>query len=179
MTLTSRDYYFDYKDIEEPIKYTFDDFNTFLMNNYNSLLLTVEVEANTYEIQDNIINSYEKSSGAFYSLGRTISSYSQKEKEAEGLMRLIFQLGKRKNEYQRQVYNIFDLLSEVGGIFQFIQFIPMAIVGFISSKLFYYSIISEKIDDSTSKDTTKDPFKSIDALKELIGAHPELNHNLE
>lgn len=169
ITVFVKDFFFDYKNLNNPVQHFYDSSNTYYFSYTSTLGLDITIQANSYELKNDYKNSYNSESDIFYSL-ESCRSYSF---NFEGVLGYItFSLSSKKNEYSRQVYNIFDLFGQVGGIYEFTQFLPAIFMAMFSSSLLKVSFIKSKW-DSSQEELNQNVFNEPNKIREIISNNHE------
>ena len=130
--------YFDYEDIDDPIKYHIDDSHYFTVT--PNLFHTVEmyVRKNEYNLHDSIFGTSKPKSGVFYTIqnSRTLSS------ESDGISfgYVSFELDAQTDQYQRNVRTISDVIGIIGGNYEILRILFSLILSSYTSKMLSYEI---------------------------------------
>jgi hypothetical protein len=141
--------FLDFDDYKTPIKNFYDD--TFQMHVHSSEKITKRktmfVKKNLVTLNDdpfstglNMFNS-ETQEKVFYSVDR--STFDTLYEFGDILAQFIFVADDREDFYTRNVYNIFDLTGQLGGVFEIFDITGRIFIVLIASKLFEFSVITQ------------------------------------
>ena len=134
--------YFDVNDYESPIHHYLQDKNIFYFTTYVSQRIEYKIKQNQLFLSDSIwFGSQGYSSEInFYSIdkGETIISDTTLD---NSYMQFFIFLDQQIDQNQRTVYSFLDMLGYLGGIFGVLFKLGMIIVGTISNKSFYASML--------------------------------------
>ena len=121
----------------------------------------IYVRKNYASLNDNFFQIGSSESKEFYSLG---SSDYDSENDVTGFTyaRITLRMEAREDTYERTVFSVFDFTGLIGGVFEIFEIIGGIFVGYFSSKLFLFSMLTnlyqvQKIDhnDTTEQEFTK------------------------
>ena len=147
--------YFDVNDYSNPIHQYLQDKNRYSLTSSVSQRVEYKVKQNQVFLSDSILFGSQGLSSEinFYSLdkGQIILSDSS---SSYYLQFFIF-LDQQIDQNQRTVYSFLDMLGYIGGIFGVLYKIGVVIVGIISQKIFYSSVLQNIFHDETLQ-TSKD-----------------------
>lgn len=132
--------YIDFNEIETPVKYTFVDkyysyINTNLYSHYDIFL-----QKNEYALFDSYFTSNSKSD-SFYSISHEKISYGPYYDGWIGDTR--FYLDNSIHYYERKVYNLYDMISDIGGINQVVITFCMVIMNIYTNRIYDFFTAQE------------------------------------
>lgn len=134
--------YIDANDLENPIKYKGDFFDLYLnINSYSQL--NIYVVENTYQIEDSFIFSSNKN-GTFYSIySSKPSTYTYTPGTDLGsLGRIELFIKDIKYHHDVKIYNFYDLIAQLGGIYEILYQIIGFVVFYVAKKIYDYSLVN-------------------------------------
>lgn len=135
------DSYFDTQSFKDPIK-------TFLTQKYWYSLeggkrhrSDIFLKENNIDMFDDFIGLEGKDDANFYS----VSDGEMRKWDENGLIygEWYFYLDPETRIFQRDVYTILDLLSQVGGIFSLLQSLCVVLVGLYAERMIYFTVLSK------------------------------------
>lgn len=139
--------YLDFNDLDSPLKKKGDmNFINILKNGFTRS--TLNMVQNNYTIEDSVIfSSYNH--GAFYNIERKAYSVGTElyQNNAGFLGVIKLELGEIKNQYDVKIYNFYDLIAQIGGLYE-VCFESIGLFAFyITKKMFEYSLINKMSDN--------------------------------
>ena len=130
--------YFDYSDIDNPVKYHMDDRQYFVLNYEHFYITNMYIRRNEYTLNDDIFGLKDDKSRAFYSLvdSRTIPV------AANGLdfAHVYFSLDNQIDEYERTVQTIFEAIGTIGGNYEILRISIGLFLGTYTSKMLSHQV---------------------------------------
>jgi hypothetical protein len=141
--------FLDFDDYKTPIKTFYDD--TFQMHVHPAESIakrkTMFVKKNLVTLNDDPFStglnmfSSEIQEKVFYSVDR--STFDTLYDFGDILAQFIFVADDREDFYTRNVYNIYDLTGQLGGVFEMFDIVGRVFIVLIASKLFEFSVITQ------------------------------------
>ena len=180
--------YYDHDDIHEPVKYVPDRraVTSFVPDIQKEI--QISIMKNTYQIHDSIVNPNQVKEGSFYSIDDINKDFSLLDQE-NVFLKVRFHMGTRHNIYEATVYSIFDLFSQLGGVFEIIELFGKLAIGYYVNAIFYYYVIKSmnmqndpeiKTNASSLKETDKlTKSKTTHIHQSRSGKHMFSNRNLK
>ena len=111
--------YFDYSDIENPIKYHIDDTHYLALNFNTAYILDMYVRKNEYTLYDSILGSFGDESGVFYSIEK--SNIVPIESNQVDLAQVRFLIDHQIDQYERTVQTLFEVFGTIGGNYEILR----------------------------------------------------------
>ena len=105
--------YFDYSDIENPIKYHIDDTHYLALNFNTAYIMDMYVRKNEYTLYDSIFGSFGSESDVFYSIEK--SNIVPTESNQVDMAQVRFFIDHQIDQYERTVQTIFEVIGTIGG----------------------------------------------------------------
>ena len=111
--------YFDYSDIENPIKYHVDDSNYLIINFGAAFMMDLYIRKNEYTLYDSIFGSNGDESDVFYSLDKTkvVPFLSDQVR----LALINFRIDDQIDQYERTVQTVFEVVGTIGGNYEILR----------------------------------------------------------
>lgn len=132
--------YIDFNDIDVPIKHTFLDKYYAYLNPKEYTNHDIFIQKNEYTLYDNYLFSNPKK-GSFYSISNDKVSASPMWDGYLG--QTTFYLDNRVQHYERRVYNLYDMISDIGGINQVLMTLCMVLMGIYTNRIYEYFTANE------------------------------------
>ena len=129
--------YFDYSDIENPIKYHVDNSNYLYLNYGTTYFMDMYVRKNEYTLYDSIFGSNHKSD-IFYSVEK--SRIIPKGSNQLILAQVSFLVDEQIDQYERTVQTVIEVIGTIGGNYEILRIIFGLFVGMYTSKMFNQTI---------------------------------------
>ena len=105
--------YFDYSDMENPVKYHIDDTHYLTLNFNTAYILDMYVRKNEYTLYDSIFGAFGDESGVFYSIEK--SKTVPLESNQYNLAQIRFHIDHQIDQYERTVQTVFEVIGIIGG----------------------------------------------------------------
>ena len=130
--------YFDYSDIENPVKYHIDDSNYLTLNADYFYTMDMFIRKNEYTLNDNIFRLKETKSGVFYSMAdvRTLPSASN----GVELAHIHFHLDSQIDQYERSVQTIIEVIGTIGGNYEILRISIGLFISTYASKMLSHQV---------------------------------------
>ena len=111
--------YFDYSDIDNPVKYHLESSHFLVLNNDYFYIMNMFVRKNEYTLNDNVFGFQESKSGVFYSLvnSRTLPTSSN----GADFAHIYFNLDSQIDQYERTVQTLFEVIGTIGGNYEILR----------------------------------------------------------
>ena len=133
--------YFDFNDIEEPIKYQLSETPTIFLDTNYLYLATLNIRQNFYTLYDSIFGLSGEQSGTFYSYeGSNMLTTSF---EDSFLFRAEIRLDAQIDTYERTVQTVFEAIGIVGGIYEILRIVTGTLVGIFIKNFYQYNTANE------------------------------------
>lgn len=132
--------YFDFNDLENPVKYHLMKHNYFYPLYDQTQQCHFYVRENNYILNDDLIRYYETPAKTFYSIEDT--RYFLEPQRGSAVMTFNFLKDYIVDEYERDVLSILDVTGTIGGVFEIIAMASGFVVGFITNTLFHQNLTS-------------------------------------
>ena len=131
--------YFDYSDIENPIKYHIDDSHYLFLHFNAAYLMEMYVRKNEYTLYDSIFSSnYE--SGVFYSIEK--SKILPLYNNHVILAQINFVVDNQIDQYERTVQTVFEVIGIIGGNYEILRIIFGVFIGMYTSTIFNQTVVN-------------------------------------
>ena len=130
--------YFDYSDIENPVKYHLDDSYYMSLNFNAAYVMDMYVRKNEYTLYDSIFGLAGEKSGMFYSI--------EKSQVVPGvfnqfyLAQVSFHIDHQIDQYERTVQNIFEVVGTIGGNYEILRILFGVFLGIYTDNMFIRNI---------------------------------------
>ena len=133
--------YFDYSDIENPVKYHIDDSNYLTLNTDYFYTMNMFIRKNEYTLNDNIFGLQDTKSGVFYSMAdaRTLPVASN----GADFAHIYFNLDSQIDEYERTVQTIFEVIGTIGGNYEILRISIGLFLGTYTSKMLSHQVCNK------------------------------------
>lgn len=157
--------YLDFGNIDNPLMKK-GDLNFVYIQKNSFTRMNINVVQNNFSIEDSLIFSSTKDD-YFYSIEPT--SYSVGTEEYQnyyGFLGVVqLKLGEIKNQYEVKIYNFYDLIAQIGGIYGIIYECIGLFAFYIAKRMYEYSLIKTITSDMQSIDL--DQSSSLDNINDL------------
>ena len=132
--------FFDFNDIDNPVKYHFDD-NSIVLNSAGYNILEISVRKNEYTLNDNLLGLTNSESGVFYSFIKgSTTSFPSEIPLISGLIQIT--LDDQVDRYERSVATVIEAFGVIGGIYELFKVVFRLLFGIYTSKKFYREVSS-------------------------------------
>ena len=130
--------YFDYSDIDNPVKYHMESNHFLVLNNDYFYVMKMFIRKNEYTLNDDIFGFREGKSGVFYSLvnSQTLSIASN----GADFAHVYFNLDNQIDEYERTVQTIFEAIGTIGGNYEILRISIGLFLGTYTSKMLSHQV---------------------------------------
>ena len=133
--------YFDFNDLENPIKYQLSDLQYLILDSSYFYVSNVKIRKNLYTLYDSVFGFSSGQSGTFYSYE---SSNAQTLFPFENILaRIDIQLDAQVDRYERTVQTIFEAIGTIGGIYEILRIIIGTIVGIFVNKVYQQTTVND------------------------------------
>ena len=126
--------YFDYSDMENPIKYHIDDTNYLFLNFDAAYILEMYVRKSEYTLHDSIFGSSGDKSDEFYSIEK--SRMIPVGNNQFTLAQIRFHIDHQIDQYERTVQTVFEVVGIIGGNYEILRIWFGLFIGMYTSKMF-------------------------------------------
>jgi hypothetical protein len=110
--------YIDFNDIETPIKYQYDARYYVSISDLLNTYLVLTVAINEYTLYDNIFwGDIISGSGEFYRVDYSSHAVIERQNPSSYLLRIDIRISNQINQYERRVYPLYSLISNIGGFY--------------------------------------------------------------
>lgn len=144
--------YIDYSDIENPLKYAYVDKYVVNINPKAYTVHSIYVRKNKYSLDDNLLYGDIKN-GSFYTISEQQSS--QYPYYPGSICEITFNIDNQIMNYERKVYNLYDMIGDVGGIYSVLISIFLLFMNKYTEKLYNYSATTDYLRYKSNLTTTK------------------------
>lgn len=132
--------YIDYNDINTPLKTSLEDkYEGYVLGAY-TMNQKMYIRRNTYTLYDSYLFS-QPIEGEFYSLNRLESQLSSISKN--NAYTLTITLDNEVVNYERRVYSLFDLISDIGGFYGIIKALTVLFMNEFTTKIYNYYTVNK------------------------------------
>lgn len=134
--------YLDFNDLNDPLKFKAEvDFTHLDLSAYTSRV--TKISLNEYEVENSYL-FYPPKTGIFYNIKSSdIGSLTYKEYTSTGwLGEIKLYFTPTKTSYQVNMYNIYDLIAQLGGIYGMIFEIFGILAFYVARKTYEYSLVN-------------------------------------
>ena len=130
--------YFDYSDIENPVKYHMEANHYFVVNTDYFYVTNMFIRKNEYTLNDDIFGLREATDGVFYSLvdSRTIPVATN----GGDFAHVYFNLDSQIDQYERTVQTIFEAIGTIGGNYEILRLSIGLFLGTYTSKMLSHQV---------------------------------------
>ena len=134
--------YYDFDDYNQPIKTFFDDQFYYQFVPGFSKSVDIYIMQNSIDQEDNMFRYQpENIEDSFLSIETVYEKFYYEPKNND-VMSITLYKDQKSYNYERSVFSILDCLGLIGGVNEILEVAGGLIVGFISSKLFLFSLLS-------------------------------------
>ena len=127
--------FFDFNDIENPVKYHFDDNNVLILNSQSYEVQYLLARKNEYVLNDNKFGLSGSESGIFYSLKRGAQmTFIQEYTNILGLV--IIKLDDQIDRYERSLPTVIEAFGVIGGIYEIFKVLFRLLIGIYTTRRF-------------------------------------------
>jgi hypothetical protein len=169
--------FYNFEDYSSPITTYLESFNDVSLVKGVAQAFQKEILINEVKSQNYLFYSDSPKTETFYSLDASISKLNNYEASNKPYIEAIFSLSNRYDVYERNVYTIFDMLGQLGGVFEILFILGSYVVPFISRKMFYNSLISDlyyvEEEDREAKDSNGIKLTSLTKISSKV--NPKLS----
>ena len=130
--------YFDYKDIDSPIKYHVDDSYLMVFNVELFHTMDMYVRKNEYTLHDNVFLSSESDKRVFYNIEKSNANTLISDGTYLGF--ISFKLDYQIDQYYRNVGTVITAIGTIGGNYEILYIFLRLILNVYAAKVFRYSI---------------------------------------
>lgn len=135
--------YFDSDDFENPVKQFIDSRRYFPVQFHTKHGADVYITRTYASLDDSIVPFMSSKNMSFYSVNNINYFTADPNRFGYSLTQINIRIDYEFDLYERSVYTIMDLLSDIGGIQNSLLIIGLLIVGLANEKLFFASLIRE------------------------------------
>ena len=130
--------YFDYSDIENPVKYHMESTNYLALNSDYFYVMNMFIRKNEYTLNDNIFGLQEDKSGVFYSLvdSQTLPVASN----GADFAHIYFNLDSQIDQYERTVQTIFEVIGTIGGNYEILRILIGLFLATYTNKILSHEV---------------------------------------
>ena len=132
--------YFDYSDIENPIKYHIDDSNYLFLSVKGAYILDMYVRKNEYTLYDSIFGFTGDKSDVFYSIEK--SKIVPLDSNEINLAQIRFHVDHQIDQYERTVQTVFEVIGTIGGNYEILRIIFGLFLGMYTGKMFNQNVVN-------------------------------------
>ena len=133
--------YFDFNDIEHPIKYQLSETLTLLLSTDFLYVSFLNIRQNFYTLYDDIFGFSGEQSGTFYSYEN--SNLFPSHPFDKNLLRVQIRLDAQIDRYERTVQTIFEAIGTIGGIYEILKIVTGTLVGIFIKNIYQYNTANE------------------------------------
>ena len=156
-TLVTADSLLDLKSFDNPIKPSIKYHNRISLQKDYWKRKFIYLKKNQASLYDNLFLSWEGKTEYFYSFSKTESdSYNWKNSDNPYSAEFFISLDSEQEVITRSVFNIFDLLAKVGGLYEFLNLIAWIVIWFTLDNQYTLSLISSIYHIKTLKTVVND-----------------------
>ena len=107
------------------------------------VILLYSIKQNEYELKDSFYFNLNSNSGTFYSVGNRQQNVENKDFNEDRYLTIFFRMSQNYEVYERTTYTLFEVLGEVGGVFEILSIVGSVIVLSLSTQLFNNSLLAK------------------------------------
>lgn len=133
----------DLNDVENVgvVKQFIDDRFFFDLEPYRQKMANIYLMLSQAALQDDFVQLGQETDIDFVEI-QNVDYYDDKYYDENGnIISAYLRFDKKYNTYNRQVYNIMDLLGDIGGMYQSLYFLGVLIIGFYNRRMFIAAIL--------------------------------------
>ena len=130
--------YFDYSDIENPVKYHLDESYYMTLQFNAAYIMNMYVRKNEYTLYDSIFGLPNEKSDMFYTIEK--SQVVPVLFNEVYLAQVSFHIDHQIDEYERTVQNIFEVVGTIGGNYEILRIIFGLFLGIYTDNMFIRNI---------------------------------------
>lgn len=134
--------YFDFEDYNQPVQTYIDDRYVFSIVYGYDKFINMFISQDEGDYNDHIISYQPEGTGVNFV---SVNKYTEEFRTMQDdniLMSVNFVKDYDYRSYSRQVFGLFDMFGNLGGLFEILEISGGIIVGIFASRLFSYSIVS-------------------------------------
>ena len=151
--------YMDFEDYDTVIKSYPEDRFSYKISSGISKEPQIYVRKNYVSLNDNFFQTGLTENKEFYSVSTSDNDFDI-DPTGINYARVTIRMEAREDTYERTVFSVFDFTGLIGGVFEIFEIIGGIFVGYFSSTLFLFSMLTnlyqvQKIDDTTEQEFTK------------------------
>ena len=136
--------YFDFEDYVAPVKTFLDERASYRFANGSKKYIEIYAQKRTAKYSDSYYDVFEQAKTEEFIGVETISQDFDTESGAGAVLFQVFiKLDPNQQAYGREVYSFFDLTGDVGRVFELMCLLGAVVVGILSNRQFYYSVLSK------------------------------------
>ena len=130
--------YFDYSDIDKPVKYHIDHSHYLILNIDYLYIMDMFIRKSEYTLNDNIFGLQEAKSGVFYSMvnSKILPVASNRADFAQ----IYFNLDDQVDQYERTVQTIFEVIGTLGGNYEILRISIGLFLAIYTNKMLSYEV---------------------------------------
>jgi len=133
------DRYFDPQNYTHPVGKMMTDQFYYTMHPEMTKQTHVYIKENKLELMDSFFQYGETKKSNFYSISEGFEDY--KPLEDNTYVATYFLMDKKVTTYKRTIYSLFDMLAQLGGVFNFLYTFLYVFLNYYSEKMLQYSIL--------------------------------------
>lgn len=156
------DYYIDFEDFQNPIKFYASQDNGFLIDKSTFQDFTYKMQKNVAEFQDSALHLFDSRIVEFWSLQNY--QYLSSSVTDNMYLRVAFVIDVKSIRYKRVAFSLLDVIANVGGVYEMGNLLIAVLVSLVSKNLMLFEMIETLYyykKKKTSKIDVKSNFSSI------------------
>ena len=130
--------YFDYSDIDDPVKYHIDDSRYIALDLGYLNIMEMFIRKNEYILYDDIFGLQAAKSGVFYSIFH--SNVSPTASNSIEFAHVYFHLDSQIDQYERTVQTIFEVIGTIGGNYEILRISIGLILSTYTNKMLSHEV---------------------------------------
>lgn len=134
--------YFDYDDYDNPVKTYLGAMDLISLTPNLTQSLEVRVQENEGSTDDHLFFNIGFETVKFYNANTKIPRTENLQVNNDNIATIYFNLDRTSNSYERVVFTFIDMFGFLGGLFDFIFFLGLFFVGYVSDKMYHNSVFA-------------------------------------
>ena len=169
--------YFDFRDLENPIKYHINDQHYLFFDYQNTLIMRMDIRKSLFTVYDSVFGISSPKKGSFYTIEKSdIMPVLFNDKD---FAQITIGLDNQIDEYESSVQTIFEAIGTIGGLYEMLRISSGLLIGIYTKKVYQHTV-TKNLRQDNSKLEQENPNNTRQIRKSAIvpQTNNDVNNNL-